>query len=293
MTFAALWLAYLLMSVAYSILAPFYPQEAAVFDVGSLTVGMVMGSAPLCVVFLSPIFGYFVPQIGLKFMLIAGSFLVGGSVVLLGFLMDMTSKWEFVMYSVLLRIVEGIGTAGYATGSFTIATLLYPSHTGTVVGLLEVGSGLGFVAGPPLGGILYNYGGFILPFVVTGGCVLLFVPFFICIIPRTDDKKQHMPYRTIGKLLLDIPFLLLLLCNVIVIAALGYFGPIMSPFLISKFKLSPIGIGIVFLIGPLFYMLSSIVVGKLSDILVRHANSCALLNTILLPISIILQLTFL
>jgi aldehyde:ferredoxin oxidoreductase len=63
MTFAALWLAYLLMSVAYSILAPFYPQEAAVFDVGSLTVGMVMGSAPLCVVFLSPTFGYFVRKI--------------------------------------------------------------------------------------------------------------------------------------------------------------------------------------------------------------------------------------
>ena len=33
----------------------------------------------------------------------------------------------------LLRIIEGIGSAGYITASFTIATILYPENTGTVI----------------------------------------------------------------------------------------------------------------------------------------------------------------
>ena len=45
----------------------------------------------------------------------------------------MTSTVEFITFSMLLRTVEGIGTAGYFTASFTIATTLYPTKTGTVV----------------------------------------------------------------------------------------------------------------------------------------------------------------
>ena len=45
----------------------------------------------------------------------------------------MSNYWEFVIFSMLLRIIEGIGSAGYITASFTIATILYPENTGTVI----------------------------------------------------------------------------------------------------------------------------------------------------------------
>ncbi len=47
--------------------------------------------------------------------------------------MDMYSRIEFILFSVLLRVVEGIGTAGYSTALFTMATVLYPKSTGTVI----------------------------------------------------------------------------------------------------------------------------------------------------------------
>ena len=37
------------------------------------------------------------------------------------------------MYSVLLSVVEGVGIAAYSTGMYTMATVLYPTSTGTVV----------------------------------------------------------------------------------------------------------------------------------------------------------------
>ena len=49
------------------------------------------------------------------------------------FLIDMYSRFEFILFSVLLRVVEGIGSAGYATALFTMATVLYPKSTGTVI----------------------------------------------------------------------------------------------------------------------------------------------------------------
>ena len=49
------------------------------------------------------------------------------------FIADMSSRLEFVVYSVSLNIVEGIGVAAYSTGMYTMATVLYPKSTGTVV----------------------------------------------------------------------------------------------------------------------------------------------------------------
>ena len=49
------------------------------------------------------------------------------------FLVDMSSSFEFILFSVLLRVVEGIGSAGYSTALFTMATVMYPDSTGTVI----------------------------------------------------------------------------------------------------------------------------------------------------------------
>ena len=86
----------------------------------------------------------------------------------------MPSRIEFLVYSVLLRVTEGIGSGAYSTGMYTMASILYPKSTGTVVvsegreiwlifdrllllqGILEVGSAIGYMLGPPLGGVLFQ-----------------------------------------------------------------------------------------------------------------------------------------
>ena len=43
----------------------------------------------------------------------------------------LSAGWVFIVYCVLLRMVEGIGTAMYITATFTILPLLFPKHVGT------------------------------------------------------------------------------------------------------------------------------------------------------------------
>ena len=45
----------------------------------------------------------------------------------------MPSSLLFVIFSVLLRITEGIGSASYFTSSFTLATVMYPKSVGMVM----------------------------------------------------------------------------------------------------------------------------------------------------------------
>ena len=49
------------------------------------------------------------------------------------FLSVMPTPTLFIVFSFLLRTVEGIGTAMYTTVSYTLLTQLYPDKKGTVV----------------------------------------------------------------------------------------------------------------------------------------------------------------
>ncbi|KAL5478091.1 hypothetical protein EMCRGX_G024971 [Ephydatia muelleri] len=55
------------------------------------------------------------------------------------------------------------------------------------------------------------------------------------------------------------------LCNVLALAALGFFTSTFSPFLVNKLHISLPHVGLVFLAGPALYMLAALVAGPLSD----------------------------
>lgn len=51
-------------------------------------------------------------------------------------------------------------------------------------------TGLGLIVGPPLGGWLYQAGGYELPFLVLGCVVLLMVPFNIMVMPSCGKGTE-------------------------------------------------------------------------------------------------------
>lgn len=57
---------------------------------------------------------------------------------------------------------------------------------------METFTGLGFMLGPPLGGVLYSAGGFKLPFIVLGSLLLSILPVVILILPRDQDLPQKV-----------------------------------------------------------------------------------------------------
>ena len=60
----------------------------------------------------------------------------------------------------------------YMTATFSISAGLYPDNIAFVYGMLETSNQIGRTIGPSIGGVLYDAGGFLLPFIVVG-CILL------------------------------------------------------------------------------------------------------------------------
>ncbi|XP_064392257.1 MFS-type transporter SLC18B1-like isoform X2 [Halichondria panicea] len=262
-----LWLGIMVVSASYSLFGPFFPGEAADKGASPTMVGVIVSSSPLCVVILAPLIGYLLPRLGLRFTLMAGLWLVGGPFILLGFMSSpqISSGWMFATLCIILRMTEGVGSAMFFTACYALIPELFPNHIGTAVGLFEVATGLGYAIGPPLGGLLYQAGGFSLPFHVMGSISLLFlVPCFF-LIKKPDCKAQPLSWKIIKMILSNFTIILLITVNIFSIAAISFLTPSFQPFLSKFFDLDPLYVGLVFLSGPLSYMVFSIVVGPLSD----------------------------
>jgi hypothetical protein len=171
-----LWAVGVFTSSAYSIVGSFFPIKAAKKGSGPFTTGVIIGASPLAMVIFTPLCGYFLPKLGIKFAFIAGIVLVGGAYFLMGFLADMPSGTVFIVFGILLRLTEGVGWTMSTVSSFALVSHLYPSRVGTITGILLGGGGLGFTIGPPVGSVLATVGGYRAPFLIVGGLTLLFIP---------------------------------------------------------------------------------------------------------------------
>eukprot|EP00731_Ephydatia_muelleri_P023506 Em0015g1089a len=256
----------LVLSCAFSILGPFFPIEAAQKGVSSTLIGSIVSASPFCVVILSPFFGYYGSSIGVRFMLLISTLVLGLSFSLFGLVSKIGEEGgTFIAICIILRLFHGTGTAMFFTSSYALSTALYPKNIGLVMGLLEVAAGMGFAIGPAVGSGLYELGGFLLPFVVIGACPLfLLVPLYI-FLPDSDIPVQRLSSRAVCTLLRSFPMLCIALCNVLALAALGFFTSTFSPFLVNKLHISLPHVGLVFLAGPALYMLAALVAGPLSD----------------------------
>ena len=65
-----------------------------------------------------------------------------------------------------------MGDACFVTSSFAISAKSFPGRIATIVGIMETFAGLGYTAGPLIGAVLYEWGGFKLPFFALGSLLI-------------------------------------------------------------------------------------------------------------------------
>ncbi|XP_070391811.1 uncharacterized protein [Dermacentor albipictus] len=162
--------------ISYSVIAPFYPQEATFKGMREAVSGFVFSVYALTMMVFSPIFGKLVPILGAKLIFFSGILCAGGANILFGLLDMVEDTLMFTVLSFLVRILEALGAAGFSTASYSIVLHVYPDRISTVFGIIETAVGVGMSIGPAIGGALYSVGGFGLPFYILGSCVLLTFP---------------------------------------------------------------------------------------------------------------------
>ncbi|XP_069829811.1 MFS-type transporter SLC18B1 [Dendropsophus ebraccatus] len=248
--------------ICYSILGPFFPQEAVKKGVSNTVIGLIFGCFAMFNFVSSLILGRYLVQIGAKFMFVAGLTISGVATILFGLLDKAPDGTLFIVMCFLVRSVDAVGFGASITASFSILAKAFPNNIATAMGFLEIFTGLGLVLGPPVGGFLYQSFGYEIPFITLGGVVLLMVPLNIFILPKYDSIPGKDSFWT----LLKLPKIMLMCFTIFSLSAsLGFLDPTMSLFVTETFHLQVGYVGLVFLGLALSYSISSPLLGVISD----------------------------
>jgi len=122
-------------------------------------------------------------RIGRKPLIVAGLILLGPTTALLGYATS-------VIQLIILRLLQGIGSAAVAAPAFAVAAdLAQAGGEGRQMSIITMGFGLGIALGPLLAGVLAVYS-FVLPFIVGGVFSLLGAWAVYQYVPETVDRSE-------------------------------------------------------------------------------------------------------
>uniref|UniRef100_A0A8C7D0P7 Solute carrier family 18 member B1 n=1 Tax=Oncorhynchus kisutch TaxID=8019 RepID=A0A8C7D0P7_ONCKI len=219
--------------ICYSILGPFFPNEAMKKGASQTVIGLIFGCYALCNLMGSLVLGKYIVQIGAKVMLISGLFVSSGCTILFGLLDRVPEGGTFITLCFIIRSVDALGFSAAMTSSFAISAKVFPNNIATVLGSLEIFTGLGLILGPPIGGWLYQSFGYEVPFMALGCFLFLMVPFNIYILPSfAADPTKDSFFRLFTRLKI------VLICFAIftLSSGLGFLDATLSIYAIDKVK---------------------------------------------------------
>jgi DHA1 family multidrug resistance protein-like MFS transporter len=158
-------------ALGFSIFYPFLPLY--IQTLGSTTrlsvevlSGLVFSVQAVTMAIASPFWGVVADRFGRKLMVLRAT--LGGSAIIL--LMGFARSAEEL---IALRAIQGVVTGVISAANALIASVVPRERTGYAMGMLQVGLWSGVAAGPLLGGVLSDFVGFRITFVVTAVLLLL------------------------------------------------------------------------------------------------------------------------
>ncbi|XP_054708606.1 MFS-type transporter SLC18B1-like [Uloborus diversus] len=244
----------LFLGSCYSLMAPIFPAEAEKKQASATAYGFVFGVYQIIMFLASPIYGKIIIILKPGFMMKAGMFVSGVCVILFGFLQYAPPGPSFIALAVVIRSVDALGAAAFLTASYTTLGSELPEIIGRAMSLTETAFAFGLAGGPVLGGLLYEVGGFSLPFNVVGA--LLLTGTVVNLFLFSDEGGVSAKPFSARKLLSNPDFLIDAIVISTCFAVLGFNEATLEPH-VRQFQLSPTIIGVIFLIGGIVDALSS------------------------------------
>jgi multidrug resistance protein len=144
--FAAIWTCVALDLVGFGIVLPILPLYAERYGARPATAGALVASFSLAQLVCAPLWGRVSDRFGRKPVLIVS--LVGTAV---GSLVTGLAPALWVLF--LGRVLDGVSGASVSVAQAAVTDVAAPDERARLLGLLGAAFGLGFVAGPALGGL--------------------------------------------------------------------------------------------------------------------------------------------
>jgi len=266
MALLTLTMTHLFNGMCVSIQAPFYPHEAERKGATATEYGLVFGIFELTVFIVSPVIGKYLPRIGIRRSFSGGISVTGSMLVVFGFLDRISNGQIFIGLCFLVRIIEAFGNSAFLAASFTLVAQLFPTSVGTVFSLVEMSFGVGMIVGPTVGGALFQAGGYTVPF-ATLGSILLVQAVVSCIsLPTLKEQNISSNSERYGiTQALAIPSVILAVTAVFSASiAIGTLSATLERHL-ALFHLSPLHIGVFFMMHGVAYALPNPLWGWMAD----------------------------
>eukprot|EP00611_Tribonema_gayanum_P021205 TRINITY_DN4030_c0_g3_i2.p1 TRINITY_DN4030_c0_g3~~TRINITY_DN4030_c0_g3_i2.p1 ORF type:complete len:558 (-),score=206.97 TRINITY_DN4030_c0_g3_i2:1426-3099(-) len=143
-----------------SVVSPFFPQYAVShLGASDVLVGLCIAMFPLSSVFFGPVAGWASARCGYGAVAFVGALVLAVGTLLFGIAPTIT-------LATAARAVQGAGAAAVyiPMTSLLMATCAGDGELARALSLSELFTGVGYVLGPALGGVLYSIGGFMLTF---------------------------------------------------------------------------------------------------------------------------------
>jgi MFS family permease len=179
--------------LGFGIVLPLLPYYARQYGASGIVVGAVVGSYSLMQFFFSPVWGRLSDRIGRRPVLLIS---LSGSVI--GYLIFGFAHSLLMLF--VARIVAGIAAANIGTAQAYIADITAPEDRAKGMGLIGAAFGLGFIFGPPVGGLLSDFGlsrgyhGNLLPGIAASALSL--TALLIGFISLRESKSESLVPRT-------------------------------------------------------------------------------------------------
>jgi DHA1 family solute carrier family 18 vesicular amine transporter 1/2 len=234
----------------YGLLVPLTPYFPAQIK-GESQLALLYGGYAAGGLVATPIFGYLGDRIGCRRVLIAGVILSAAATALFWF--GATFSLAF-----LARFLQGTATAATWTAGLALIAERYVEKRVQMMGLALVGSTAGSVIGPVAGGVLYQMGGFALPFVITSVLVAIDAGQRIFILP--SERPNRGASADLLALLLDKSIMVPGLAVALAAFGWGIVEPLLPEHLVHS-EATPTTIGLLFTIATIAYGLCAPLVG--------------------------------
>lgn len=216
--------------------------------------GLLFGGYAIGVLIATPLFGYLGDRIGYRPPFLGGVALSGAAVGL----MCLAPNFPLLF---LGRLFLGAASAGTWIAGLALIAAHYTNRRVEMMGYVFMGTTAGSVLGPFIGGALYEWGGYALPFLLTVLLVAIDAGFRIWLVPPNRTNPEPCP---------DLPGLLRdksVLVPAIAVALAAFGWTTVEPLLpahLGRMGVTPGIVGLLFTISALAYGIAAPAVGWVS-----------------------------
>ena len=247
----------------YGIIVPILPSYAKTLGATQTEIGFLFGSYAITLLLATPILGVVSDNIGRRLPMILGLFGLAAATMLFGFA---NSFWLLV----LARMLQGISAAATWTAGLALLADVFPlQERGKAMGIALSGQAVGMLLGPTIGGFLYQWGGYHLPFIFASAIALIDGVLRITLLH--DEPKQDTEQRVSYRSILKMRSLFMIIGIIIIGAALpSALEPTLPLYLHNVLNASSGTIGLLFAVPTLAYGFTAPVIGTLSNKLGRN-----------------------